>query len=89
VVCRCESVTAGAIRAAVRTGCVGANQAKAYTRCGMGPCQARTCATTLAAIIADERRVSPAEVEPLRIRPPLKPLALGELASLATSEVGE
>lgn len=88
-VCRCESVTAGAIRAAVRTGCLGANQAKAYTRCGMGPCQSRTCATVLAAVVADERGVSLAQVEPLRIRPPLKPLSLGELATLATEEFSE
>jgi NADPH-dependent 2,4-dienoyl-CoA reductase/sulfur reductase-like enzyme len=87
IVCRCESVTAGAIRAAVRTGCLGANQVKAYTRCGMGPCQGRTCSSVLTATIAADRGVSPAEVEPMRIRPPLKPLTLGELATLAQGEV--
>lgn len=87
VICRCESVTAGAIRSAVRTGSLGANQVKAFTRCGMGPCQGRTCGTVLMATIAQARGVSPADVEPIRVRPPLKPLTLGELASLAQSEV--
>jgi hypothetical protein len=87
IVCRCESVTAGAIRDAVRTGCIGANQTKAYTRCGMGPCQGRTCSTVLTATIAAERGVSPGDVEPIRVRPPLKPLTLGELATLAQGEV--
>src|SRR6185437_14499161 len=43
LVCRCEEVTAAQVRAAAKAGCQGMNQLKAYTRCGMGPCQGRTC----------------------------------------------
>ena len=43
IVCRCEEVTAGQIRRAVRLGAAGPNQAKAFLRCGMGPCQGRLC----------------------------------------------
>jgi NADPH-dependent 2,4-dienoyl-CoA reductase/sulfur reductase-like enzyme len=81
-VCRCEEVTAGAIRKAVAMGCPGPNQVKSFLRCGMGPCQGRLCGPTVTGIIARERGVSPAEIGYYRIRPPLKPLMLGELAAL-------
>ncbi|MBN8873859.1 MAG: FAD-dependent oxidoreductase [Rhodospirillales bacterium] len=82
VICRCEEVTARDIRQAVAFGCLGPNQLKAYTRCGMGPCQGRTCAPIAAEVIAAARGVSPADVEPLRPRFPTKPLRLEELATL-------
>jgi thioredoxin reductase len=82
VVCRCEEKTAGDVRAAVASGCLGSNQVKAFTRCGMGPCQGRACGLTLTTLIAALRGVTPQEAGALRIRPPLKPLTLGELASL-------
>jgi thioredoxin reductase len=80
IVCRCEEVTAGELRRFVELGCVGPNQAKSFGRCGMGPCQGRMCGLTVTEVIADARRVSPADVGYYRIRPPIKPLTLGELA---------
>lgn len=80
VVCRCEEVTAGDLRGFVALGCVGPNQAKSFGRCGMGPCQGRMCGLTVTEVIADARKVSPAEVGYYRIRPPIKPITLGELA---------
>lgn len=82
LVCRCEEVSAGEIRHAVRHGCLGMNQLKAYTRCGMGPCQGRTCGTIAAEVIAEARGCPPEQVEPLRTRFPTKPLRLGELVAL-------
>jgi NADPH-dependent 2,4-dienoyl-CoA reductase/sulfur reductase-like enzyme len=82
LVCRCEEVPAGEIRQAVRFGCLGLNQLKAYTRCGMGPCQGRMCAPVAAGVIAEARGVPVSEVEPLRPRFPTKPLRLGELVGL-------
>lgn len=82
VVCRCEEVSAGRIREAVGLGCLGLNQLKAFTRCGMGPCQGRMCAATAAEVVAAARGVPVGQVEPLRMRFPTKPLTLGELASL-------
>jgi len=80
VVCRCEEVTAGDIRSFVALGCSGPNQAKSFGRCGMGPCQGRQCGLTVTEIIADARGVPPQEVGYYRIRPPIKPVTLGELA---------
>ena len=80
--CRCEEITAGQIRSVVRMGCSGPNHAKAFLRCGMGPCQGRMCASTVTDIIAKENGKEPFEVGSFRIRPPIKPITLRELANL-------
>lgn len=82
LICRCEEVTAGEIRAAARTGCQGLNQLKAFTRCGMGPCQGRMCASSAAALLADARGVQPRDIPPYHARFPTRPLTVGELAAL-------
>ncbi len=43
VICRCERITAGEIRAAIRAGVRDLNQLKALTRAGMGACGSKTC----------------------------------------------
>jgi NADPH-dependent 2,4-dienoyl-CoA reductase/sulfur reductase-like enzyme len=83
IVCRCEEVTAGQVRQAVREGCLGPNQAKSFLRCGMGACQGRFCGLTVTQIIAAERGASMDEVGYYRIRPPIKPIELGALADTA------
>jgi NADPH-dependent 2,4-dienoyl-CoA reductase/sulfur reductase-like enzyme len=80
LVCRCEEVSAGTLREHVKLGCTGPNQAKSFGRCGMGPCQGRLCGLTVTELIAHARGVSPAEIGYYRIRPPIKPITLGELA---------
>jgi thioredoxin reductase len=80
IVCRCEEVTAGQLRQFVTLGCLGPNQAKSFGRCGMGPCQGRLCGLTVTEVIADARKVLPDTIGYFRIRPPIKPLTLGELA---------
>lgn len=82
MVCRCEEVTAGQIREAVDLGAPGPNQVKSFLRSGMGPCQGRMCGLAATEIIAQRRGETPSVVDYYRIRPPLKPLALAELAAL-------
>jgi D-hydroxyproline dehydrogenase subunit alpha len=48
VVCRCEEVTAGRIRAALADGLASLPAVKKATRAGMGRCQGRFCAATVA-----------------------------------------
>ena len=85
VICRCEEVTAGTIRQHARLGCLGPNQAKAFGRAGMGPCQGRYCGLTVTALLAEANGRTPDETGYYRIRPPLKPVTLGELAAMETS----
>jgi thioredoxin reductase len=82
IVCRCEEITARDVRAMVAIGEPGANQVKAFTRAGMGPCQGRQCGYTVTRILAEAEKRAPADVGYYRVRPPLKPITLGELAAL-------
>jgi len=86
IACRCEEVTAKQVRDNADLGCEGPNQMKAFLRCGMGPCQGRLCGLTITELIADQRHTTPAEVGYYRLRPPVKPITLAELASLPISE---
>ncbi|GAB1584429.1 FAD-dependent oxidoreductase [Phyllobacterium phragmitis] len=82
IVCRCEEVRAGTLREVIALGPPGPNQLKTFLRCGMGPCQGRMCASTITEVMAAERDVSPAEIGTYRLRAPVKPLRLAELAAL-------
>jgi thioredoxin reductase len=85
-VCRCEDVSAGAIRDAAAHGCPGPNQLKIFLRAGMGPCQGRMCGLTVTETLADAHGRSAAEIGHYRRRPPVKPITVGELASLPKDE---
>jgi thioredoxin reductase/bacterioferritin-associated ferredoxin len=86
IVCRCEEVTAREIIDTVARGCPGPNQMKAFLRCGMGPCQGRLCGLTVTELMAEARGVSPQQVGYYRLRPPVKPITVGELAALPKTE---
>ena len=75
IVCRCEDVTRGEIDAAVDGGAREVNQVKAWTRCGMGPCQGRSCGDVVAELVA--RRVGGRETAGYFTgRLPLRPVSL-------------
>jgi NADPH-dependent 2,4-dienoyl-CoA reductase/sulfur reductase-like enzyme len=87
VICRCENVTAGEIRSAIGQGATGPDQLKSFTRCGMGPCQGRTCSMAVAEIISSETGSMIADIGRQDIRAPLKPLPLGKIAAAAPESV--
>ena len=89
IVCRCEEITAGDIRRYATMGCEGPNQTKAFGRAGMGPCQGRYCGLTVSALLSQANKRSMDEVGYYRIRPPIKPLTLGELAQLDDRDESE
>lgn len=82
-ICRCEEVSAGAIRRAARLGAQGPNQAKAFTRCGMGPCQGRLCGPLVTAIMAETLGQPIPQIGTYRPRAPYKPITVGALAGIA------
>ncbi|MBV9151571.1 MAG: FAD-dependent oxidoreductase [Alphaproteobacteria bacterium] len=86
IVCRCEEVTAGQIRRGVRLGAPGPNQLKAFTRCGMGPCQGRVCGPIVSAVIAEAHGIPIADVGTYRPRAPYKPVTVGALAGLGAAK---
>lgn len=82
IVCRCEEVTAADVRRYASLGCKGPNQTKAFGRPGMGPCQGRYCGLTVTSLLAKETGQDMDQTGYFRIRPPLKPVTLGELAAM-------
>ncbi|MCX5793303.1 MAG: FAD-dependent oxidoreductase [Elusimicrobia bacterium] len=54
IICRCERVSLGEIRAAIRGGMRDLNQLKAVTRAGMGACGSKTCSTLLLNVFRSE-----------------------------------
>jgi len=79
IVCRCERVTAGEIRALIRAGHRDMNEIKALTRAGMGACGGKTCRTLILRLFREcgvlENEIIDAVPRPLFIEVPLGTLA--------------
>ena len=79
IVCRCEGITAGEIRRAVRAGTMNLNDIKKRTRSGMGYCQGANCQPSIAAMLAREFGADPAEIITATTRPPARPIPISLL----------
>ncbi|KKL54957.1 hypothetical protein LCGC14_2260210 [marine sediment metagenome] len=75
-VCRCEEVAEEEVREMVRAGITSVDGIKRATRAGMVLCQSKTCYTNIARIIHEETGTPLAEIEPMRIRIPVRPLKI-------------
>ncbi len=88
VICRCERVTAGEIRSAIRDGVRDINQLKAVNRTGMGACGSKTCRPMLWKMFKDEG-VDLKEVTDRVDRPLFVEVPLGTLAGIEGSKTDE
>lgn len=79
LVCRCEEVTAGEIRAAIRAGATDVTQVKLRTRAGMGLCQGRTCELLVQQILSQELGISQDQAGYSTPRTPQRPMTFGTL----------
>jgi bacterioferritin-associated ferredoxin len=79
IICRCEDLSLADIRSMIAEGVVGMDEIKRLTRCGMGPCQGRTCRQLVAAEVARATGRDIADVALPTFRPPTKPVKLGVL----------
>ncbi|MBS0560862.1 MAG: FAD-dependent oxidoreductase [Proteobacteria bacterium] len=75
IVCRCEEVTAGRLRAEIAGGMTGLAALKKATRAGMGRCQGRFCSATVARLCPDP----PEEPGFAAPRAPLRPVPASAL----------
>jgi bacterioferritin-associated ferredoxin len=82
IVCRCEEITVAELQDAVAQGCTDVNRVKAFTRCGMGPCQGRMCGAAAAEVIARALGQTADQPGQFRVRLPVRPVPLAELARL-------
>ena len=79
LVCRCEEVSQAEIEEAIKEGALSLDAIKKATRAGMGLCQGRTCSRLVRQMLAREAQISPGEVGPMRVRPPVRAIELGSL----------
>lgn len=79
LVCRCEEVTVGDIRAAIRQGATDVTGVKLRTRAGMGLCQGRTCEKLVQQILRQELNRTPEEIGAGKPRLPVRPVTFGAL----------
>jgi Fe-S-cluster-containing hydrogenase component 2/bacterioferritin-associated ferredoxin len=85
IVCRCERVTAGEIRALIRAGVRDMNHIKAVTRAGMGACGGKTCSNLIKRLFREEG-VPLDQVTENTQRPLFVEVPLGVLAGVVTGE---
>lgn len=79
IVCRCEEVTVGEIKEAIRQGARDVTGVKRRTRAGMGLCQGRTCEKLVQAILRQELGNAAEEIGVSTPRPPIRPIPFGAL----------
>ncbi|UCC61900.1 MAG: (2Fe-2S)-binding protein, partial [Anaerolineae bacterium] len=88
IVCRCERVTAGEIRALIRQGYRDINEIKTVSRTGLGACGAKTCTPLIHRLFRDEG-IPEAEVVDNVRRPLFMEVPLGVFAGVVEGqEVG-
>ena len=80
VICRCEEITLGEIRKAIKEGARDVDAVKRMTRAGMGLCQGRTCGRLVSRLIHEETGIPLEEIKPMKRRFPLKPVSLKVIA---------
>jgi NADPH-dependent 2,4-dienoyl-CoA reductase/sulfur reductase-like enzyme/Fe-S-cluster-containing hydrogenase component 2/bacterioferritin-associated ferredoxin len=80
LVCLCERVTAGEIRALIKRGITDMNQIKAITRAGAGPCGYKTCENLMNQIFSAEKIAKKDRVKNVR-RPLFIEVPLGKFAN--------
>lgn len=80
IICRCEEITLGEIKAAMAEDIRDLNELKRMTRVGMGSCQGRMCGPAVQEIVARAKGTPPAEIAPLTPRPPIRPVPITALA---------
>jgi sarcosine oxidase, subunit alpha len=83
IICRCERVTAGELRALVRSGIRDMNHLKAVTRAGMGACGGKTCPSLLKRLFREEG-VPAGQITELTRRPLFMEVSLGAFAGVVT-----
>ena len=77
ILCRCEEVSVGDVRAVVDEGHWEINRVKAHCRVGMGRCQGRMCGLAAAEVVAERSGRAIENVGRLRGQAPIKPLPFG------------
>jgi glycine/D-amino acid oxidase-like deaminating enzyme/bacterioferritin-associated ferredoxin len=80
MICRCECVTDVTLRALISAGVTDLDALKRRSRAGMGPCQGRYCARSLARLVSEASAVDGSAGASFTAQNPVKPVAIGDVA---------
>lgn len=88
LICRCEEVTFGDIKDAIRNGATDADAVKRMTRTGMGLCQGKTCGRVIAGILSRQLNIPVQQITEVTTRMPVRPISTSIMSRCAdTSQV--
>lgn len=79
IICRCEEITLGEIKQAIREGARDVTGIKRRTRAGMGLCQGRTCEKLVQQILKEQLGEKAEKIGSSTSRPPVRPVTFGTL----------
>ncbi len=81
IVCRCEEISQGEIKDAIKKGMHSVHGIRRVTRAGMGLCQGQTCGTLVAQMLSREAGIPAADIIPATARGPVRPVPLEVFAN--------
>jgi len=76
MICRCEDVSIEDVERVIDEGYSNLEEIKRLLRCGMGPCQGRTCLILIARILSRKMGKPLNEMEFPRVRSPIRPVPI-------------
>lgn len=85
IICRCEEVTLGQLKASLVDETIQIKDFKRMTRMGMGSCEGRMCGPAVIEMLRQRLNAPVEDVGYLNPRPSIKPVALGVLAANNTT----
>jgi NAD(P)H-nitrite reductase large subunit len=86
IICRCEDIKLSEIRQSIGEGNLSTEEIKRSCRCGMGPCQGRTCMPLVAQELAKVTGKPLAEIALPTFRQPVATISLGALSGGGADE---
>ena len=89
IVCRCEEITAGEIRGALRSDPAHVGTVKRATRVGMGRCQGRYCGPVAVRLLAETRGAAIEDTSHFAPRVPIKPVAISSIVAAGAALDGQ
>ena len=79
IICRCEDITLEEIEKAIDNGLTTVNEIKQFLRCGMGPCQGRTCIPQITRILSRKSGKPIIDIQIPTVRFPIRPIRISTL----------
>jgi NAD(P)H-nitrite reductase large subunit len=76
MICRCEDVLLEDVNRAIDEGYTSLEEIKRLLRCGMGPCQGRTCLMLIAQVLSRKTGRQITQMKFPTVRPPVRPVPL-------------